>query len=401
MSRLAATEVTLEPQEKQDLLHIAHSSTEQARYVQRARIVLLAHAAMSNQAIAGKLVLTRNVVIRWRQRYVDRRQRKPDQKVRERLVDELRSGAPARISAEAYVDLLALATTDPQSLGLPLTHWSRQDLTDYAIEKGVVKSIHPSTVGRFLAECDLKPHRVRGWMNRKDDPEFPARATQVKEVLSEAVCAAHDPTHAVVSFDEKTGIQALERVAKDHPIQPGRPVKQEYEYRRHGTLCLLAWMLVTTGEMFGLMLPRRTNEDTAMVIHLMLGLLLMTGARRITVVLDNLNTHLSLEVVQVVAQLCHLPEPSPALLETLAQRRAWLEAPDKPIVFCFTPKHASWLNPIEVWFGVLCRKALRRGSFHSIDDLRQKVEAFRAYYNERMAHPYRLRPWAPSKMASL
>jgi transposase len=159
-------------------------------------------------------------------------------------------------------------------------------------------------------------------------------------------------------------------------------------------------MLVSTGCVFGLMLPRRTNEDTAVVMHLMLGLLLMTGAQRITVVLDQLNTHLSLEVVQVVARLCHLPEPAPDRLQTMAQRRAWLEAPDKPIVFCFTPKHASWLNPIEVWFGVLCRKVLRRGSFRSVEELREKIEAFRAYYNERMAHPYRLRPWSASKMAA-
>jgi transposase len=393
--------VTLEPKEEQELLHIAQSGTEQARYVQRARIVLLAHEGLSNQRIAEKLGMTRKVVARWRQRYVERRFGKPDRKLKERLADCSRSGAPSRISAETYVDLLALATTDPQSLGLPFTQWSRQDLTNYAIEKKVVKSIHPSTVGRFLAECDLKPHRVRGWMNRKDDPEFPARAEQVKQVLSEAVSPTHDPTHAVVSFDEKTGIQALERVAQDHPIKPGRPVKQEYEYRRHGTLCLLAWMLVSNGHIFGLMLPRRTNEDTAAVIHMMLGVLLMTGVRRITVVLDNLNTHLSLEVLEVVARLCHLPLPAPELLETLAQRRAWLEDPGKPIVFCFTPKHASWLNPIEVWFGVLCRKALRRGSFRSVEELREKIEAFRAYYNERMAHPYRLRPWTASKATAL
>ncbi len=100
---------------------------------------------------------------------------------------------------------------------------------------------------------------------------------------------------------------------------------------------------------------------------------------------------MSMDIVLMVASVCGLPPPDPAILETMVQRRAWLEGADKPVVFCFTPKHASWLNPIEIWFGVLARKALRRGSFSSLDELRARLNAFIEYYNEKMAHPYKLR----------
>lgn len=174
-------------------------------------------------------------------------------------------------------------------------------------------------------------------------------------------------------------------------MQVGRPVKQEFEYRRHGTLVLLAMMLIHTGQIRALVSPTRTNEDTARLLRLHLVLLLVQGYRRITVVVDQLHTHMSLEVVQMIASVCDLPPPDPNTLQTMAQRRAWLESPDKPIGFCFTPKHASWLNPIEIWFGVLVRKALRRGSFSSLEDLRARLYAFIEYYNEKLAHPYKLR----------
>jgi len=376
----------LSPQEEHQLRQIAQGRCEQARLVERAAIILGAARGQSTKALAREHHSTRTTVRRWRQRYVQRRQAQPQGTVRSRLQDEDRTGTPGTIPADRYVDLLALATTAPAELGLPFTHWSSRELADNA-----PFAIHDSTVSRFLKECDLKPHRVRGWMNRKADPQFEERASRVKHVLAQAVSAEADPTEAVVSFDEKPGIQALERIARDKPMQVGRPVKQEFEYRRHGTLVLLALMLVHTGQILGLVSARRTNEDTASVLRMHLVLLLFRGYRRITVVLDQLNTHMSLPVVQMVASVCGVPLPDGDTLATMAGRRAWLERPDKPIMFLFTPKHASWLNPIEIWFGVLARKVLRRGSFSSLEDLRAKLYAFMEYYNEKQAHPYKLR----------
>jgi transposase len=378
--------IHLSPSEEQELLRIVHGRCEEVRLVERATIVLEATQGQSTKAIAKKYNTTRTTVRRWRRRYCQRRQAEPEGTVRSRLQDEDRKGAPETITAEQYIDLLALSTTAPEDLGLPLTHWSSRELASQ-----VNFSIHHTTVSRFLKECDLKPHRVVGWMNRKPDPEFDQRASHIKEVLAHAVCSEADPKEAVLSFDEKPGIQALERIVKDKPMQVGRPVKQEFEYRRHGTLVLLAMMLIHTGQILGMVSPTRTNDDTARLLRINLVLLFLQGYCRITVVLDQLNTHMSLDVVQMVASVCDLPLPDPATLQTMAQRRAWLESPDKPIVFCFTPKHASWLNPIEIWFGVLARKVLRRGSFCSQGDLRGKLYAFIEYYNEKLAHPYKLR----------
>jgi|SRR5579883_684435 len=384
--RLESEPIHLSPSEEQALLQIARGRCEQSRLVQRATIIVEAARGQSTKAIAKAHHTTRTTVRCWRRRYCERRQAEPEGTVRSRLQDSVRIGAPQTITAEQYVDLLALATTTPEQMGLPFTHWSSRDLASQ-----VNFSIHHTTVSRFLKECNLKPHRVVGWMNRKADPEFDQRAAHVKQVLAHAVSPAADPEEAVLSFDEKPGIQALERIAQDKPMQLGRPVKQEFEYRRHGTLVLLAMMLIHTGPILGMVSPTRTNDDTARLLRMHLVLLLFRGFRRITIVLDQLNTHMSLDVVHMVASVCDLPLPDPTTLETMAQRRAWLESADKPIVFCFTPKHASWLNPIEIWFGVLARKALRRGSFSSLDDLRAKLYAFIEYYNEKLAHPYKLR----------
>ena len=383
---LEAEPIYLSPTEEQELLRIAQGRCEEARLVERATIILEAARGRSTKAIAKKNKTTRTTVRRWRHRYPQRRQAEPEGTVRSRLQDQPRTGVPETITAEQYVDLMALATTAPAELGLPVTHWSSRELASQ-----VEFSIHHTTVSRFLKECDLKPHQVVGWMNRKPDPEFDQRAAHVKEVLAHAVSAEADPKEAVLSFDEKPGIQALERIVKDKPMQVGRPVKQEFEYRRHGTLVLLAMMLVHTGQILGLVSPTRTNDDTARLLQIHLVLLWFQGYRRITIVLDQLNTHMSLDVVQMVASVCGLPMPDPTTLQSMAQRRAWLESPDKPIVFCFTPKHASWLNPIEIWFGVLARKVVRRGSFCSQEDLAAKLYAFIEYYNEKLAHPYKLR----------
>lgn len=180
-----------------------------------------------------QLGTTRKTVKRWHDRFIARRQADPDKPVRMHLGDADREGAPPRIPEEAWVDILSLCTTDPESLGLPFSHWSTRELERQVIERQILPRIDHSTIHRFLSSADVKPHRARGFMNRKEDPEFETRATKVKQVLCEAA-AGTDPTHAVLSYDEKSGMQAKERRHADRPLGPGRPVRQEYEYCRHG-----------------------------------------------------------------------------------------------------------------------------------------------------------------------
>lgn len=225
-------------------------------------------------------------------------------------------------------------------------------------------------------------------MNRKEDPQFEERAEDVKRCLVEATANPPPAKVVTVSFDEKTGVQAKERIAPPQPMRHGQPQRLEFEYARHGILVLFAMMVVHSGVVLGRTLFNRTNPLTAAVLADWLAGLLAQGYERIHVVLDQLNTHFSHYLIEAVTQLCRLPLPPAAEIATGKQRRAWLSSPDKAIIFHFTPVHASWLNPIEIWFGVLARKVLRRGSFRSTEDLADRLQRFIEYYNQRLAHPY-------------
>ena len=391
LSRVAPI-VQLSPQEEEALQHLVRRCSAECRLVQRAEIILHAAAGESNVQIARCLDLSSRTVGEWRRRYLARRQQSPDKPVARWLADADRLGCPPTFDEFFWIDVLALATSDPEDSKRPITHWTTRELAAEVVERDMAETIHYSTISRFLRSCDLQPHRVVEWMNRKADPDFDAQAREVKEVLVEGQSDSSGERVAV-SFDEKTGMQAKQRIASSLPVQPGRPARQEFEYQRHGTLVLFAMMVVHSGQILTRLRPNRTNPVTAAVLAGLFADLLRQGYQQIDIVLDQLNTHWSADLVKAVAKLCGLPEPLPEEICTGAQRRTWLKNPDKAIVFHFTPKHASWLNPIEIWFGVLARKVLRRGSFCSTADLEAKVERFVDYFNEKLAHPYKLNTW--------
>jgi hypothetical protein len=195
-----------------------------------------------------------------------------------------------------------------------------------------------------------------------------------------------------ISIDEQTGIQALERIAPDLLPRPGRIARREYEYARHGTLCLFGNLDVVTGNLLAPMLRQtRTEEDFLENIDNLVALDPDAPWRFVT---DNLNTHVSESLVRYVANTCDLDEDLGVkgrcgILKSVASRRAFLTDSSHRIHFIYTPKHCSWLNQIEIWFGILRRKLTRYGSFVSLADLRDRIERFIVYYNETMARPYR------------
>lgn len=386
--------IDLEEEERRELRRMADSGSCEHRLVERARIILVgADGAKSLHQIERELSVARSTVRKWLNRYPQRRAQHPEKPVASWLADAERVGAPARFDEFFWIDVLALVTSDPEASGRPISHWTVRELTDEILKRERVERIHYTTVARFLASCQLRPDRVQEWMNRKPQPDFDIKAAQIKDELVQATSEERAPQEITLSFDEKTGMQAKERLFPDQPLSPGRPTRREFEYKRHGTLVLLAAMVVHSGEIVPAIRHCRTNEVTAEVLVELFTGLMEQGYERIKIILDQLNTHWSQVLVQSVARLCNLPMPADSEIKTGAQRRAWLTQPEKPIVWLFTPKHASWLNPIELWFKVLSQKVLRRGSFRSTTDLEQQVLRFVDYYNQQFAHAYTFRRW--------
>ena len=209
-------------------------------------------------------------------------------------------------------------------------------------------------------------------------------------------------TVRTVAIDEMTGIQALERIAPSLPMKPGKVERREFEYVRHGTQALIAHFDVVTGKVGGMLADTRTEADFAAVLEALLATAGPSMGWRI--VCDNLDIHMSQSVVRLVARQCGIDEATlgrkgrEGVLASKASRQAFLRDHSHRITFHFTPKHASWLNQIEIWFSILVRKLLRRESFASKADLKERIERFIAYFNQTMAKPFKW-TWAGKPLA--
>ena len=205
---------------------------------------------------------------------------------------------------------------------------------------------------------------------------------------------AHARGDHVVSTDEMTGIQALERAAPSLPLVPGRVERREFEYVRHGTQALIASFEVATGQLLPPSIgPTRTEADFATHLARVLATDTNPAATWVFVV-DQLDIHQSETVVRLVATRCGLTDDlgekgKVGILASKATRAAFLADPTHRIRFVYTPKHCSWLNQIELWFSILVRKLLRRVSCPSTTNLRDRILAFIDYFNRTMAHPFR------------
>ena len=185
-------------------------------------------------------------------------------------------------------------------------------------------------------------------------------------------------TVRTVSVDEMTGIQALERIAPSLPMQPGQVERREFEYIRHGTQTLIAYLDVVTGKVGGSVADTRTEQDFAAFLAALFASAAPTMSWR--VVCDNLDIHMSEAVVRLVARQCGINDATlgrkqrHGVLASKASRAAFLRDHSHRITFHFTPRHASWLNQIEIWFSILVHKLLRRASFLSKADLKHRIE---------------------------
>lgn len=239
----------------------------------------------------------------------------------------------------------------------------------------------------------MKPHRSRYWLNQQTPhQEVFENSTREISAMYATALARQALGERTVAVDEITGIQALDRLAPTQPPAPGLVERREFEYRRHGTGCLIANFDVASGQIISPTLgPTRTEADFA--AHLA-RLLDTDPDARWVIMADNLNIHQSEAVVHLVAQRCGIPEDlgvkgRSGSLRSQASRAAFLQDYRHRIRLVYTPKHSSWLNQIEIWLSILTRRLLKRGHLTSIEDLQQQIRAFIEYYNQLWAKPFK------------
>ncbi len=303
------------------------SSSIRAGLAQRARIVLLAADGVSNTEIADRVGSARQTVISWRNRYAT--------SGITGLSDERRSGRPRTLDR---AKILA-ATLAPLPARLGITHWSSRLLADHL-------QIDASTVLRTW-----RHHRVQPWRAEtfkfSTDPELVAKVTDVVGLY------LHPPQNAVVlSVDEKSQIQALDRTQKTLPMQPGWPEKRTHDYVRDGTTTLFAALEIATGEVTGICRPRHRHQEFLVFLRHVARTYPDPGdGTELHLIMDNYGTHKHPKV------------------------KAWLAANPRVQVH-FTSTSGSWLNLVEVWFGIIERQAIHHGTFRSVRDLMIKIRTF-------------------------
>ena len=334
MSRAPA--LVLRDGDRERLAELARLPSVPSGLAKRARIVLLASDGVPNAQIARMSGVSRPTVIGWRDRYQQGGIRALD--------DEPRSGRPPEISeADVVVATLADDGRPPERLGI--THWSARFL---AAELG----ISFASVARFWRKWKIQPHRIETF-KFSTDPELEAK---IRDVVG--LYLAPPEGAVVVSVDEKSQVQALDRTAPMLPLRPGLAARRTHDYVRHGTTTLFAALEIATGKITAdACYPRHRHQE---FLRFLKKAAAAHPAVDLHVVLDNYGTHKHPEV------------------------RRWLAEPqNQRITLHFTPTGCSWLNMVEIFFGIITRQAIRRGTFTSVKDLTARIGHFIDAYNDR------------------
>jgi len=307
----------------------------------RARIVLAAADGVGNAVIARRLSITVDTVRTWRNRFIAGGIAG--------LADRPRPGRPPRYGSDVHLRIVATVTAQVPEVD---SVWTHRLIAEHLADDG----ISASQIGRILADLDLKPHRVRGWLTRPADPGFFTKAAHVCDLY------LHPPAASmVVCIDEKTAIGARSRKQPDRRVQPGRAARREFEYVRHGTVSIIAALHVHSGQVITQAISR--NNSATFIDFLTMLDRHVDPKLTIHLVLNNGSSHTSKATTRWLAE------------HSRFQPR-------------YTPKHASWLDQAELFFSILTRRLLRRGEFTSRHDLAQKIENFTVVYNHT-AKPFR------------
>lgn len=331
-------------EERSELERRARAHTSTQREARRARVVLGCAAGRPLRQIAGEVGMDQHQVGLWRRRFLEQRL--------DGLADQPRSGRPRRLGHDERLKMAAIATSERDPAD-PVATWSYIEVTEALRAEGIEVSV--SQVWRILTAMDIDLTKVRGWLNRRDDPEFWDRVRDICGLY------LNPPQRALVlSVDEKTSIQAKSRRYPDQPARPGRRRRREFEYVRHGTASLFAALDVHSGEILAEPIPGRDeggNNSINFCTFLDDIEAHVDPTLDIHIILDNGSSHGSKHTT------------------------AWFAAHPRWHVH-YTPKHASWVNQIELFFSILQRKVIANGDFASRDDLIAKLLTFITNYND-------------------
>ena len=323
--------VVLSGSDKARLETIVADRNQQQKHVERARVVLASAGGLPVQHVAVSVGVSRPMVWRWQQRFAEAG-------VDGLLRDRTRKPGKPPIAAEKVAQVVAMTCAKPPG---EATHW-----TGRAMAKAAGLSLR--TVQRIWEAHKLQPHRVRTF-KRSRDPEFAAKLTDIVGLYM------NPPTQAVVlSIDEKSQIQALDRTQPGLPLKPGRCGTMTHDYKRHGTTTLFAALNVLDGSVIGRCMQKHRHEEFIRFLNAVERQ--VPAGKLIEAVVDNYATHKHPKV------------------------KAWLQRHPR-WTFHFTPTSGSWLNAVENFFSVLTRKRIRRGSFHSIVDLQAAIKRYLAEHN--------------------
>jgi len=323
--------IQLSKMEKEHLEKIINKRTSPQQMVLRAKIILMTSSGFPISEIVRKLQTTKVTISKWKKRYLE--------KGLDGLADLDRPGRTTKYSPEIRHKIAAEACNPPEGR----THWTIRDLAKHLnVDRGIVE--------RVFKDEAIKPHLVKYYHHSKD-PEFEEKMLNIVGLY------LNPPENAIVlSVDEKTGIQALDRNQPVLPLKPHGKVKNiPFEYKRLGTTSLLAALDVHTGVIVGQCENRHTHQEFLTFLSRLEKNYRKKG-RKIHIICDNYSAHKHKKV------------------------KEWVEDHDN-IFIHFTPTHASWLNQIEIWFSIMSRKVLKQGIFQSVKDLINRIEQFIKDYN--------------------
>jgi len=339
-----APAITLTDEQRAELSRRVAAHKTPVRAARRARIILLAVEGVPSRQISAVVGMHESNVAKWRNRFRE--------KGLKGLEDDPRSGRRRRLGHDERMAMAAAATSERDPAD-PVATWTYLELAHHLCGQGIQVSV--SQLWRILTGMDIRLDRVRGWLNRRDDPEFWERVRDVCGLY------LNPPERALVlSVDEKTSIQAKERRYPDQACAPGRVRRREFEYVRHGTASLVAALDVHSGSVAAQ--PIERNNSTTFCTFLDSIDTEVDATLAIHVILDNGSSHVSKET------------------------KAWFAAHPRWVPH-YTPPHASWVNQIELFFSILQRKVVRNGNFDSREDLIAKLLGFISDY-DRTAKPF-------------